>query len=194
MLAVLNIFVFILPCDSGKKSSYPITVFLAFVVFLSIISAAFPENSKVVALFSVYLIIQTLQSTVITLIVLVLTRVASFDSRGIQVPRRLDCLLKIITFSCRFKNCHRKDKVTDIELGLNADTKNLTIEDIENIREKPRFPPRKSDEEETEANPPGFNTWKEVVNTLDVVIFVFFTFVLVISTVGFFTLSATTKN
>ena len=189
MLAVLNIFVFVLPSDCGEKASYSITVFLAFAVFLSIISATFPENSEVVALFSIYLIIQTLQSTIITLIALILTRVISFDSQGIPVPPRLIWCLKVITFSCCFKKC-RRNQVISISHKSKADTKNMTNEDIESTHDT-RLASKENGniEEETDDDPTRFNTWKEVVNTLDVVYFVFFTFVLVISTIIFFALS-----
>ena len=40
MLSILNVFVFSLPCDSGEKASYSITVFLALAVFLTIVSSS----------------------------------------------------------------------------------------------------------------------------------------------------------
>jgi hypothetical protein len=47
MLSILDICVFILPAESGEKTSYAITVFLAFAVFLTIVSTALPQNSEV---------------------------------------------------------------------------------------------------------------------------------------------------
>ncbi|XP_045203704.2 acetylcholine receptor subunit beta-type unc-29-like [Mercenaria mercenaria] len=148
MLSILNISVFVLPCDSGEKASYSITVFLAFAVFLSIISATFPENSEAIALFSIYLIVLTLQSTVITLIALVLARCASFDADDTPVPRWLRCLLTAVSCQCCCRRRTRKNQESVIS---------------------------------------PYNTWKNVVNKLDIVFFVFFTLVLVVSTLVFFT-------
>ncbi|XP_060600282.1 acetylcholine receptor subunit delta-like [Ruditapes philippinarum] len=184
MLAVLNIFVFVLPCDSGEKASYSITVFLAFAVFLSIISATFPENSEVVALFSVYLIIQTLQSTVITLIALALTRYASFDGLGTPVPHQLKVFLNVITCKTCCAKYIRKNQVTDIEINAEKATKksNGKLDNKHFILKK---------NEQNSDHQSRFNTWKEVVNKLDVIFFVFFTCVLIIPTLLFFVISAT---
>ncbi|WAR30960.1 ACH10-like protein, partial [Mya arenaria] len=70
MLAILNICVFLLPCESGEKASYAMTVFLAFAVFLTIVSSTLPQNSDSVAIISVFLIVQTVTSTLITFIAL----------------------------------------------------------------------------------------------------------------------------
>ncbi|XP_060600265.1 neuronal acetylcholine receptor subunit alpha-7-like [Ruditapes philippinarum] len=184
MLAVLNIFVFVLPCDSGEKASYSITVFLAFAVFLSIISATFPENSEVVALFSVYLIIQTLQSTVITLIALALTRYASFDGLGTPVPHQLKAFLNVITCKTCCAKYIRKNQVTDIEINAEKVTKKSNGK-LDNKHFILKTNEQNSDHQSR------FNTWKEVVNKLDVIFFVFFTCVLIISTLLFFVISAT---
>ncbi|XP_053399141.1 acetylcholine receptor subunit beta-like 1 [Mercenaria mercenaria] len=187
MLSALNIFVFVLPCDSGEKASYSITVFLAFAVFLSIISATFPENSEVIALFSIYLIVQTLQSTVITLIALVLARCASFDADDTPVPHWLQGILTVMSCQCGCRRRIRKNQVVDLE----SDSKGISkMKEIA----KTRF--AFSKEKEDVPNEQGslvspFNTWKNVVNRLDILFFVFFTLVLVVSTLVFFTTTAT---
>ncbi|XP_053399139.1 neuronal acetylcholine receptor subunit alpha-6-like [Mercenaria mercenaria] len=188
MLSALNIFVFVLPCDSGEKASYSITVFLAFAVFLSIISATFPENSEVIALFSIYLIVQTLQSTVITLIALVLARCASFDADKTPVPLWLQCLLTVLSCQCCCRRRIRKNQVADME----SDSKGISkIKEIAKTRSA--FSKAKDDEvsNENESAISPYNTWKTVVNKLDIVFFVFFTLVLVVSTIAFFTATAT---
>ncbi|XP_060600275.1 acetylcholine receptor subunit beta-like 1 [Ruditapes philippinarum] len=177
MLAILNLFVFVLPCECGEKASYAITVFLAFAVFLTIVSASFPENSETVAIFSVYLIIQTLQSTIITLIALALTRFLSFDSLGTPVPNMLQKLLKLLTLpSCCKKPC-----------------KETQVEDIKVVEVK-EGPTGNDGEGQDDDDKPQYNTWKQAVDKLDFVFFLFFTFVLVMSTLILFVIAATHKN
>ncbi|XP_060600266.1 neuronal acetylcholine receptor subunit alpha-7-like [Ruditapes philippinarum] len=177
MLAILNLFVFVLPCECGEKASYAITVFLAFAVFLTIVSASFPENSETVAIFSVYLIIQTLQSTIITLIALALTRFLSFDSLGKPVPNMLQKLLKLLTL----RNCCKKPcKETKVE--------NIKVVEV---REGSTG---NDDEGQDDDDKPQYNTWKQAVDKLDFVFFLFFTLVLVMSTLTLFVIAVTNKN
>ena len=46
MLALLSVFVFIIPADSGEKMSYAITILLAFFIFLLLLSGNIPPTSK----------------------------------------------------------------------------------------------------------------------------------------------------
>ncbi|CAC5370280.1 CHRNA6 [Mytilus coruscus] len=57
-LGVLNSLVFIIPADAGEKMSYSVTVFLSFVVFLTIITAQLPVNSECTSILSIYIVIQ----------------------------------------------------------------------------------------------------------------------------------------
>ncbi|WAQ99287.1 ACH5-like protein, partial [Mya arenaria] len=66
--ALLNTCVFVLPVESGERSGFAVTMFLALAVFLTIVSTTLPANSDTVAVFSVYLIIQTTASVLITVI------------------------------------------------------------------------------------------------------------------------------
>ena len=103
MLSVLNLFVFVLPCDSGEKASYAITVFLAFTVFLTIISSALPRNSKTLSKFLVYIVILTVQSTLITITALVVIRIRQLES---PVP-------KIVVRITNFLHCECCSKERD---------------------------------------------------------------------------------
>ncbi|XP_052280916.1 acetylcholine receptor subunit beta-like 1 [Dreissena polymorpha] len=93
-LAILNLCVFLLPCTSGEKASYAITVFLSFAVFLTIVSSQLPKNSESVSLISVFLIIQTICSTLITVLALTLLRMSSFDDT-VAIPR---CLVFFVRY------------------------------------------------------------------------------------------------
>jgi hypothetical protein len=68
LLSMLNVFVFLPPTESGEKISYAMTVFLAFAVFLTIISSTLPRNSESISVLGAYLIYQSLQSTLILLL------------------------------------------------------------------------------------------------------------------------------
>ena len=50
LLSILNMFVFILPVESGEKASFVVTVFLSLAVFLTIVSGKLPENSEKISL------------------------------------------------------------------------------------------------------------------------------------------------
>ncbi|XP_053399145.1 neuronal acetylcholine receptor subunit alpha-3-like [Mercenaria mercenaria] len=183
MLATLNIFVFVLPCESGEKASYAITVFLAFAVFLSIISSTFPENSEVIAVFSIYLIIQTLQSTIISLLALVLIRCTSFDDEKTPVPRCINAVLR--TISCRpCRERQERNKITDSE------------HDVE-LNEHKKKSMRADEKGDTNEIPKQVMysdySWKQVVNMFDRIFFVIFSLVLIVSTMGFF-LAVTTNS
>ena len=170
MLSLLNVSVFVLPCDSGEKASYAITVFLAFAVFLTIVSNSLPENSDSISIFSIYLIIQTIQSTLITLLAMLLIRMSHFST--MRVPRIFVWLVAIL--SC--KTCSGKStKVVAIDRdeATNKVTINdsLTAVDVKSTHEKERSP---ADEDSCD--------WMMVVNALDVVLMCFFFLVTVLST------------
>lgn len=44
ILALLNLLTFLLPCESGEKTSFPVSVFLTLAVFLTIITGSLPES------------------------------------------------------------------------------------------------------------------------------------------------------
>ena len=56
ILALLNPLVFLLPPSSGERVSYTVTVFLSFVLFLTVISDSMPESSTPVASVSYFLV------------------------------------------------------------------------------------------------------------------------------------------
>ncbi|KAL4234573.1 Neurotransmitter-gated ion-channel transmembrane region [Mactra antiquata] len=171
MLAILNIAVFLLPCESGEKSGYAVTVFLAFAVFLSILSSTLPENSDSIAAFSLYLIILTLMSTTITLIALVLIRLASYDNDNKPVPKALITFLDI----CMFKKCRKETTIVE---PIKSDEEHAGKEMTDDGRSV------KSDTE---------MTWRYVVNTFDFLFFILYSTILILSTVIFFGIVASHK-
>ncbi|XP_052759935.1 5-hydroxytryptamine receptor 3A-like [Mya arenaria] len=57
MLELLNICVFLVPSNSGEKGSFSITVFLAYSVYISMLSNTLPHNSVEVSLFIMFIIV-----------------------------------------------------------------------------------------------------------------------------------------
>jgi len=64
MLAFLNICVFLVPSDCGEKGAFSITVFLAYSVYMSIISETLPHNSVQLSFFVVFIIVLLCMSVV----------------------------------------------------------------------------------------------------------------------------------
>ncbi|KAK3583756.1 hypothetical protein CHS0354_022791 [Potamilus streckersoni] len=64
---VLNNMVFLLPCESGERISFSITVLLSYVVFLTMFSDFIPRNALAMSLICYYLLYVLLGSFMITL-------------------------------------------------------------------------------------------------------------------------------
>ncbi|KAH3734355.1 hypothetical protein DPMN_040794 [Dreissena polymorpha] len=90
-LAILNFCIFLLLNESGEKAGYFVTVFLAFTVFLTIVSSSLPQNSDSVALISVFLIY-------------------SFDE-NVAIPRILVSLMRCL----KRKSCSKESRIETTE-------------------------------------------------------------------------------
>ncbi|XP_046374276.1 acetylcholine receptor subunit delta-like [Haliotis rufescens] len=74
LLYFLNTFVFLLPSESGEKTSMAVSVLLSFQLFLSIIRDSLPENSLTVSLFSLYVSLANFTSVVIVVVNILLLK------------------------------------------------------------------------------------------------------------------------
>lgn len=174
MLSALNLFVFVLPCDSGEKASYAVTVFLAFAVFLTIISAELPNNSESLSIFSVYIIILTVQSTLITMTALFLLRLRQFES---PVPKILHRIVDIL----QCKVCRNDRRKVEPE-GSNDKSAKEQIPHINGFHGKKTDLKMIENNKEEETEEPC--DWKKVVNVLDRLFFCFFTIVTLTSSLA----------
>ncbi|XP_052090217.1 acetylcholine receptor subunit alpha-1-A-like [Mytilus californianus] len=86
-LGFLNFLVFIVPVDAGEKMSYSVSVFLSFVVFLTMISEQLPVNSESTSYLSIFIVIQ-LGYSILVLVV---------NSLQLRIHHR--------------EECHRKSKM-----------------------------------------------------------------------------------
>ncbi|XP_053400828.1 acetylcholine receptor subunit beta-type lev-1-like [Mercenaria mercenaria] len=168
LLATLNIFAQVLP-TGGDRSGYAVTVFLAFTVFLSIAESVMPPNSEKVSLFSVYLVIQTTQSTLITILAVLLTRAESMDDNT-KIPRFLVFLERLCRGVCQKKTTAK----------VNPHAKETKLIEIDNHADDDgRFSPVKDTDE---ADP---CTWAMVVAAIDKLAFILFSVVFILSTTVF---------
>lgn len=164
-LAILNVCVFLLPTDSGEKAGYSISVFLAFAIFLTIVSSSLPKNSNSVALIAVFLVIQTTCSTLTT----VLLRMSSFDE-NVAIP----CILVFFMRCFKCKSCSKSSRNVPIEQR-----------DAES---------RMSHESDESSTGHAEYSWQKVVNFLDAVLFVIFACILVASSLGCFLTAMNSKH
>jgi len=167
MLSILNICVFVLPCESGERAGYAITVFLAFAVFMTIISSSLPEKSDSVSLFSIYLVIQLACSTLITIIALVLINFQFKDDNCDTVPRWLVVMLLALTFK-------RQKKPTQVH-----------VDTVVEMNEEDGV----WDDMKRETNPSTL-TWKESMKIFDKIFFIFFLAIFILSSILTFAITA----
>ncbi|KAH3834912.1 acetylcholine receptor subunit alpha-like isoform X2 [Dreissena polymorpha] len=180
MLSILNICVFVLPVSAGEKATYAVTVFLAFAVFLTIVSETLPQNSESVPVITSFLVMQTAISTLITIFAMILLRLESFDDINVpkQIVKIMNLLKRIPCLKLVGKNkySHKPKKETEMSNKENKKTKDVEHADIEcemngksSANEQPENNNDKGDE----------YTWTDVVNFLDFLLFVLFAIILI---------------
>jgi hypothetical protein len=79
LLSLLNSCVFFLPASCGEKASFSVTVFLSLSVFLTIVSEQLPHTSDNVSIFNLYVFIQLIISTIVTMTALIQIRLFHRD-------------------------------------------------------------------------------------------------------------------
>ncbi|KAL3877349.1 hypothetical protein ACJMK2_035072 [Sinanodonta woodiana] len=75
VLSILNIFVFILPAESGERVGFAMTCFLAFVVFLGTITFSLPKSSSPLSMLSYYTGIMMVFSAATNVVVMITLRI-----------------------------------------------------------------------------------------------------------------------
>lgn len=175
LLAILDLFVFMLPCASGEKVGYAVTVFLAFAVFLTIIQSSLPANSDSVALFSLYLLVLTIDSTLITVIALMIVKCSLLDESNSPVPAILVCLSNLGHFKlCRkvCKPCRKKDTSNKVN-----DVKKAKKDNVHGVDEDEECAGTSSKDEPA--------TWAAILDGLDMFCFFIFTMIYAVATLMF---------
>lgn len=122
-LGILNPVVFIIPADAGEKMGYAVTIFLTFVVFLTIVSTSLPANSDSISIMSIYLVIKLLISALIIFISSLQLRlnhrkssrkIPRFHASVVKCERRLRCIRNQIDTDDP-DNYDKESKTADIE-------------------------------------------------------------------------------
>jgi hypothetical protein len=74
LLAVLNLFVFLIPVESGEKTSFGISTFLAYSIYLSTLGSSLPDDATQIPYMTVYIEVLMINSVAIMAIVILQTR------------------------------------------------------------------------------------------------------------------------
>ena len=121
LLFVLQMFVFILPAESGERVGFIVTMLLAIAVFLTIISDGLPKVSEPLPAICYYLLAALCFSTLMTVAVIV--NLAIYYKEG-SVPAYLSSVTNIILCCCcktrtvrpqvRYK--HWSERTSDIQM------------------------------------------------------------------------------
>ena len=102
IMGILNIFVFVLPADSGERMSYAVTILLAIAVFLTIVSDNIPRTSSPMSILCYFIGAQIIQSSAICLATILNLRLFHKDDE-VPVPTW-------VMFCCG--KCKNKKRVT----------------------------------------------------------------------------------
>ena len=108
LLSLMSFMVFLLPPESGERMSYSITILLALIVFLTIISETIPKKSSPLPLLLYFVGLYMLQSVLVTLATILNLRLYYKDEKN-PVPAWLcSCLRKR-------KTCHEISSESKME-------------------------------------------------------------------------------
>ena len=107
LLTLLNLFVFLLPVESGEKVSFVVTIFLSLAVFLTIVSGEIPENSESISLLNAYVFTSTIMSTLTVIVTIIEIRIHSFGPDK-SIPTCLNFLTKLLGSSSQIGGYFRE--------------------------------------------------------------------------------------
>ncbi|KAJ8308402.1 hypothetical protein KUTeg_013276 [Tegillarca granosa] len=201
--------------DSGEKIGYSITVFLAFAVYLTIVTSSFPKSSDSVSILASYITIQLVVGTCTVMVTTFQLRINFWETKQKKVPKWLQCFTRfsLIQF-CKNKKFSCNDKQTSVRPGdkdsvlksvevepmskkTNSKYKNRNISfqsTVKNVMEKGETTKNTVNTDEiveADKQKPEV-TWKDVTSAMDFYLFWFFILFIVLSTLSVF-LSGTAK-
>ncbi|KAL3853554.1 hypothetical protein ACJMK2_017089 [Sinanodonta woodiana] len=182
ILNVMSLVVFRIPPNCGERISFAVTVFLSYIVYLTIIVDNIPKTSSPMSLLSLYLIAKVSMSACITMATVFIVQI-SVKSPNTPVPGRI-----VFLMSMSSKRRTARSKVEDPAENTQDDAKRIKTksdraEIIANV------------DRETESSlTTGCHnlgskepTWEEVAIYFDTILFFFFLFVMLLFTVMLFT-------
>ncbi|XP_060063293.1 neuronal acetylcholine receptor subunit alpha-3-like [Ylistrum balloti] len=175
LLSVLSVFVFVLPVDSGEKMGYVMTVYLAFAVFLTIVSASLPVSSTM-SLLGMYLTLQLSLGTAIVIITALELRI-HYRNSSREIPRFVKRMVRL----SKTLRCSKSNRINDDVRKSKADVM-MQEEDI--LTEVSA----KTSSVETVIEPKVTEelTWQDVTSAIDFFCFWIFFFLNLILTIALF--------
>ncbi|KAK6186081.1 hypothetical protein SNE40_008187 [Patella caerulea] len=156
-LSFMGNLVFALPAESGEKMSLTITILLAYVVYLTIISENMPQTSIHISLLAVYLTILVALSSISVIITTLVLRLHHKDD-SIPVSKGIRNVIKFFR-SCR----NRSPKIVNIQKRVATPVSAESADDIQ--------------------DPDDNVTWGDVARSLDVFFFWLYLLITGLSTV-----------
>ena len=132
LISFLSIFVFYLPTDEGEKMTLCISILLALVVFLLLVSKILPPTSMVIPLISKYLIF-TLMMNIVTILNTVLIINWNYRTpRTHNMPQWVRVLIigqlaKLLFMERPKHNKKETDDISDKENGISHNNKNNKV-------------------------------------------------------------------
>ena len=158
LLFVLQLFVFILPAESGERVGFIVTMLLAIAVFLTIISDGLPKVSEPLPAICYYLLVALCLSTLMTVAVIV--NLAIYYKEG-TVPACLASVTNIILCRC-CKTKLKKRQVIYKQWSDGIPDLHMIEKDIHNCKNH-----------SLKKDAPIVN-WKDVSKAIDILCMLFF--------------------
>ena len=157
LIGVLNVFVFMVPADSGERVGFSITLLLAMSVFLTIVSENLPESISIVS----WLLMGDLILSVLTTISVIIGLRFHFASDSESIPK------KYLTFhNCvRSCSCRIKQTITPVIHPENAEGKGVILVKTDNGKMNEFC----EEELNRTCNDAVIVTWKDITVSLDTV-------------------------
>ena len=174
ILAILNLFVFAVPCDCGERISYAITVFLTFAVLFSLVAASLPET---VANMVMFLILMTISSALTCVISIIHVRCYNFDATDRRIPT---FLVVLSNFAMCKLNYARKEPGKGNKINNSAKLDRCKGSHMGDSASDVETETVNHNAGKTETR---VTSWKDVVDGMDVFFFYIFAVYLVLSSV-----------
>ncbi|OWF42826.1 Neuronal acetylcholine receptor subunit alpha-10 [Mizuhopecten yessoensis] len=140
MIVLLSAATFLIPVSSSSRTSYTISMFLSFALYMSLISESIPEVSEPMAGISYFLMISLIASSLLLLTTIFTVRFNMVESLD-EIPKWILVLMRRLKTCCfKSKKLNKVDKVTAIEdiedkydsesLNREPDTEELTLPEV----------------------------------------------------------------
>lgn len=173
VLALINIYVFAIPSESGERLSYAITALLSFGVFMSFILDSMPSATETISIVAIHMSALLVLSAVYVLCCILTLRLFHRDDAKHPVPQSLQSVIVWLeVLLCLEPPASNKiDVIRVASLDHSDDVNNKGVKQV----------PRKW-RHDAYADPAEM-TWRRVSRSLDKLLFRFFFFLLLVSTV-----------